>query len=81
MKYLRIVPDGKVKGSEPLEYLIEADDDGTPLREIGINKNNEYVWFAPKGDERGSFCDSNVLFAEGWENDPETEKEFLSKWR
>ena len=77
------IPDGNPHWKwryEKAEYWwIEADDDGSPVREIGFGPTGEAVVISPLGENYGFIIDSNVSF-ESWPNDAGVQTEFERFW-
>ncbi|MCP5531160.1 MAG: hypothetical protein H7A44_12050 [Opitutaceae bacterium] len=44
------------------KWLLEVDDDGTPLREVGLDAEGSPIFRMLDGDDYGFWSDSNVSF-------------------
>jgi hypothetical protein len=65
-KALFFIPEAN-PNAEPLflrvkKWLLEVDDDGTPLREVGLDVEGSPIFRMPDGDDCGFWTDSNVCF-------------------
>ncbi|PCJ30272.1 MAG: hypothetical protein COA90_09905 [Gammaproteobacteria bacterium] len=46
------------------KWLIEIDDNGIPMREIGLNENNKFLFSSPNDRNIGFWTDSPKIFHE-----------------
>jgi len=76
----RANPDQEKLYPYVVKWLIEIDEAGVPLREIGIDRNNTPLFAAPNNRNFGLWTDSDKKF-EVSELEPSSKEEFESLWQ
>jgi hypothetical protein len=73
-------PDQEKLYPEVTRWLVEIDEDGAVVREIGMGKDNTPLFAAPNNRNFGFWTDSDKIFAIE-ELEPSGKEEFQSLWQ
>jgi len=76
----RANPDQEKLYPHVAKWLVEIDESGAPIREIGMDKNNSPLFAAPNIRNYGFWTDSDKKF-EIQELEPSSKEEFESIWK
>ena len=60
-------------------WLIEFDDKGLPVREIGLAPDGAIVLAGPSPENYGFWCDTNMKFGD-FDGEPISREEFENAW-
>jgi hypothetical protein len=57
-------PDSEMLYPKVKKWLLEVDDDGTPVREVALDEESRVLFRAPEGRNVGFWTDSDAKFTE-----------------